>query len=172
MNVRRVMVLLIAILALVAAGCGGDSNESAGDAETTVATVETTDDDTMTDDSAAATDDDADDTVELSGKCAEFADISTRIGESLSGDTANLDEAADLFDEIADEVPDEIREDYQVIADNFSKIAEALEGVDLTSGETPSPEALAKLQEVTASMDSAEVQQASENIQAWVEENC
>ncbi len=69
-------------------------------------------------------------------------------------------------------MPDEIKADYQVIAENFSKIAEALKGVDLTNGQTPSPEALAKLQELAASMDSAEVQQASQHIEAWVQKNC
>ena len=69
-------------------------------------------------------------------------------------------------------VPDEIKDDYQVIAQNFAKIAEALKGVDLTSGQTPSPEALAKLQELSKTMNSAEVQQASQHIEAWVKEHC
>ena len=57
-------------------------------------------------------------------------------------------------------MPDEIKDDYKVISENFAKIADALKGVDLTSGQAPSPEALAKLQEISSSMDSAEVQQA------------
>jgi type VI protein secretion system component VasK len=69
-------------------------------------------------------------------------------------------------------VPDEIKADYQVIAENFKKIAEALKGVDLTSGQAPSPEALAKLQELSQSMDSPKVQQATQHIEAWVKENC
>ena len=83
-----------------------------------------------------------------------------------------MEDAAKAFADIADQVPDEIKDDYQVIAENFSKIAEALKGVDLTSGQTPSPEALAKLQELSKSMDSAEVQQATQNIEAWVSQHC
>ena len=59
-----------------------------------------------------------------------------------------------------------------MIAENFKKIAEALKGVDLTSGQAPSPEALAKLQELSTSMDSPKVQQATQHIEAWVKKNC
>ena len=171
-NGRRIAALLIAVLALVAAGCGGSSSdEASSDTETTVAT-ETTATDDMT-----ATDDDSETSTDvdlgnLSGECAQFAGISSTLAQSLSGQDANIEDAAKAFDEIADKVPDEIKDDYQVIAENFSKIAEALKGVDLASGQTPSPEALAKLQELSASMDSAEVQQASQHIEAWVQEHC
>ena len=94
------------------------------------------------------------------------------LAASLSGQTTDLQEASKIFDEIADQVPDEIKADYQVIAENFKKIAEALKGVDLTSGQAPSPEALAKLQELSTSMDSPKVQQATQHIEAWVKKNC
>ena len=173
MNGRKVMVLLIAVLALVAAGCGGDgNNEASADTETAVATETAAAEDTMAETDTSATSTDATSIGELSGECAQFAGISQKLAQSLSGQNANLEDASKAFNEIADQVPDEIKDDYQVIADNFAKIADALKGVDLQSGETPSPEVLAKLQEVSASMDSAEVQQASQNIEAWVTEHC
>ena len=171
-NGRRIAALLSAVLALVAAGCGGSSSdEASSDTETTVATEATaTDDMTATDDDSETSTDV--DLGNLSGECAQFAGISSTLAQSLSGQDANIEDAAKAFDEIADQVPDEIKDDYQVIADNFAKIADALKGVDLTSGQAPSPEALAKLQELSASMDSAEVQQASQHIEAWVQEHC
>ena len=172
MNGRRIAALLIAVLALVAAGCGGSSSdEASSDTETTVATETTTPEETTatTDDSGTSTDIDL---GNLSGECKQFAGISSKLAQSLSGQDANMEDAAKAFADIADQVPDEIKDDYQVIAENFSKIAEALKGVDLTSGQTPSPEALAKLQELSKSMDSTEVQQASQNIEAWVQEHC
>jgi hypothetical protein len=48
-----------------------------------------------------------------------------------------------------------------VLAANFRELAAALEGVDLAA---PSPEDIAKIQEITQSMDSADVQEASRNI--------
>jgi predicted RND superfamily exporter protein len=177
-NGRRIAALLIAVLALVAAGCGGSSSdEASSDTETTVATETTATDDTTAMEDTTATTDDSETSTDidlgnLSGECAQFAGISSKLAQSLSGQDANIEDAAKAFDEIADQVPDEIKDDYQVIAENFSKIAEALKGVDLTSGQTPSPEALAKLQELSKSMDSAEVQQASQHIEAWVQEHC
>jgi hypothetical protein len=172
MNGRKMAVLLVAAIALVAAGCGGDSNNDASaDTETTVVTDTTTSEDTTTTDSSA-TSTDATDIGDLSGECAQFAGISTKLAESISGQNADLESASKAFSEIADQVPDEIKADYEVIAKNFEKLAEALKGVDLTSGATPDAETLAKLQEVASSMDSAEVQQASQHIEAWVTENC
>ena len=178
MNPRRIAALLIAVLALVAAGCGGSSSdEASSDTETTVATETTATEDTTATEETTATTDDSETSTDidlgnLSGECAQFAGISSKLAQSLSGQDANIEDAAKAFDEIADQVPDEIKDDYQVIADNFAKIADALKVVDLTSGQAPSPEALAKLQELSASMDSAEVQQASQHIEAWVQEHC
>jgi hypothetical protein len=182
-NKFRVLVVPIAVLALVAAGCGGDSsNESASDAsETTVAaeTTMTTEETTAAEESSAsasasasASSSSSSSDLALGGKCKEFAGVSQQLAASLSGQTADLQEASKIFDEIADQVPDEIKADYQVIAENFKKIADALKGVDLTSGKAPSPEVLAKLQELSQSMDSPKVQQATQHIEAWVKENC
>ena len=169
MNGRRLAGLLIAAVALIAAGCGGsDSNEASPD--TTAVPTETMSVETTATDSGTSTDDGS--IGDLSGDCAQFAGVSSKIAQSLSGQDANMEDAAKAFADIADQVPDEIKDDYQVIAENFSKIAEALKGVDLTNGETPSPEALAKLQELSKSMDSAEVQQATQNIEAWVSQHC
>ena len=169
----------IAVLALVAAGCGGDSsNESSADAtettvaaETTMTTEETTESSASASASASSSSSSTGD-LALGGKCKEFAGVSQQLAASLSGQTADLQEASKIFDEIADQVPDEIKADYQVIAENFKKIADALKGVDLTSGEAPSPEVLAKLQELAQSMDSPKVKQATQHIEAWVKENC
>ena len=57
----------------------------------------------------------------LSGDCAQFAGVSAKIAQSLSGQDANMEDAAKAFADIADQVPDEIKDDYQVIAENFSE---------------------------------------------------
>jgi ABC-type glycerol-3-phosphate transport system substrate-binding protein len=147
-NGRRIAALLIAVLALVAAGCGGSSSdEASSDTETTVATETTATDDTTAMEDTTATTDDSETSTDidlgnLSGECAQFAGISSKLAQSLSGQDANIEDAAKAFDDIADKVPDEIKDDYRVIAENFSKIAEALKGVDLSSVLAPSPEEL------------------------------
>jgi uncharacterized protein YydD (DUF2326 family) len=176
MNGRKLMLLLIAVLALVAAGCGGDSKS-----EATPATVETTvetdtaatetnrAEDTTATDSTATT---GVDTSALTGKCAELAQLGAKLSQSMSGQSGSLDDVSKVFDELAGQVPDEIKADYEVLAKNFKTIAEALKGVDLQSGQAPSPDQAAKLQQALASIDNAEVQAATKRIEAWAAKNC
>lgn len=171
MNGRKLIVLLLATLALAAAGCGGDDNsEASGDTDTTVVeettTEETTTEETTTEDEASA------DETTLSGKCVELAGIGAKFSQAASGGNAGLEEISKLFDELAANVPDEIKDDFQVLADNYAKLAEATKGIDLSSGKQPSAEDLAKMQEVTSSLNSPEIQEASKNIQDWATKNC
>ena len=177
MNGRRLALLAVAAVALAAAGCGGGGSEEASDdadvvvTETMPTEVATTDDTTTTDDTATETSEGID-TGALTGKCAELAGLGSRLAGAMSGQNAEAADVANLFDELADEVPDEIKDDWEVLARNFQKIADALKGVDLSSGETPSAEALAKLQELSATFDSQEMQDAAAHIEAWAQENC
>ncbi len=52
----------------------------------------------------------------------------------------------------------------------YSKIADAI--VNFKPGATPDPAALAKLQKVSAEIDTNRLTQASQNIAAWLQENC
>jgi hypothetical protein len=176
MNRRRFGVLLVAVLALVAAGCGGGSNDASSDTTTIVSgatTDETTTEETMTDETT--TEDTSTsagvDTSALTGKCAELAGLGSKLAAAMGGQNGDVQDVSKLFDDLADQVPDEIKADWQVLAQNFSKIAEALKGVDLSSG-TADPQALAKLQQLATTLDSQEVQQAATHIEAWAKENC
>jgi hypothetical protein len=175
MNGRRLTVLLLAVLALLAAGCGGDdSNEASGDTDTAIV-EETTGADTTeqaTETSGGeATETNAGSTT-LSAECAELASLGTKIAQAVTGSNANVEQASKLLDQLATKAPDEIKADVQVIAENFSKIAEKMKDLDLSAGGTPSPDDLAKLQELTASLSSPEVTKAGQRIQAWAEKNC
>jgi len=175
MSGRTLAALLVAALALVAAGCGGSSDEASSDTTTvaveTTTTEATTTEDMTTTDTATDTTSNAD-LGALTGKCAELAGLGTKLAAAMGGQDAGVADVSKVFDELADEVPDEIKADWQVLAENFGKIAEALKGVDLTNGGTPDAETLAKLQELSATLDSQEVQQASAHIEAWVTQNC
>jgi hypothetical protein len=163
MNTRLLAALLLAALALFAAGCGGDDGGDSASSDTAVVETESTDD------AATETTDDGDEV--LGGECTELAGLGAQL-QSAMGNAGDLDSTSEVFDELADRVPEEIREDFQVLADNFKEFAEALEGVDLSSGATPDAETLAKLQQAVASMDQPAVEEASNNIEAWVQENC
>ena len=176
------MALLVAAAALVAAGCGGsDNNEASGSAETTVATetATTTEAATTTTEAATTTEASTDTGTStdasigaLTGKCAELSQLGAKLSQSMSGQSGNLDDVSKVFDELAGQVPDEIKADYEVLAKNMKKIAEALKGIDLQSGKAPSADQAAKLQQALASIDNAEVQAATQHIEAWATKNC
>ena len=117
MNVRKLMVLLLAVLALAVAGCGGDDSTAtaSGDTDTTVVEETTTEDTTEETTTEDRRDDDRRRTASLGGKCAEFAGSRC---EDLAGvcpaATRASTRPSELFDELASEVPDEIRADFEV----------------------------------------------------------
>jgi hypothetical protein len=107
-----------------------------------------------------------------SENCREFVQFASALGQALSGtgDT-DVEEAAAAMQEFADQAPEEIRDDFQVLADAYAKIANALEGVDLTDT-TPDADAIAKLAQLSQEIDQAELTEASQNISEWTSENC
>ncbi len=156
-----------------AAGCGGDDDSSASDDTTvteTTTTEETTEEETTEEET---TEEETTDTTETSASgsitenCEEFAQIGAQVSEAITG-TADVDEIKAAFDELAAAAPDEIKADFEVLAEYMGAVAEALGGVDVGAGETPDPAALAKL----AQIDAAEATAASTNISNWVTENC
>lgn len=175
---RLVPLLFVACFAMFVfafAGCGGDGDDSASDdtvatETTTVEETETTETETVTE--TEETEDT--DTTETSGddfasseNCEEFATIGAQVSQALTG-TTDVAEIRSAFDELASAAPDDIKADFEVLAEYMGTVAEALEGVDLQSGETPDPSALAKL----AAIDATAATAASTNISTWVAENC
>jgi hypothetical protein len=177
MNARWLVVLLLAALALVAAGCGGDDDGDSASSDTAVVETDAPDDGEGTMDGSTETDTtetDAADDAEgaLGGECAELAGLGAQVQNAFGNTTGDIDSVAEVLDELAERVPEEIRDDYQVLADNFKEFADVLKDVDLSSGATPDAETLAKLQEAASSMDAPEVREATANIEAWVKANC
>jgi hypothetical protein len=169
--VRLLTIAVVLVLALAGAACGGDE-ETAG--ETDTVTLETTTDETTTDETTEETDTDTvGDSIE-SEDCQELINASASLSQALgsAGTDSDLDDVSTFFDEFAEEAPEEIRADFQVLADAYEAYAEAIEGIDLQSGQTPDPEALQQLQDALTSIDQEEVTAASERISAWANENC
>ncbi len=164
---------------LVGAGCGGD-DEAASDTITLADTTldDTTLDDTTTDETTTTDDtttDDSDDSDGLAaGECAELVEAGTQLGQAFGsgGPSENLDDVSDLYDDVVDNAPEEIRADIQILADAWEEYADVLDDVQVEAGETPDPEDLAKLQQAIASIDQQEVAAASQRISAWTTANC
>jgi len=185
---RKLVPLLViasfALLVFAFAGCGGDDNSASGDttATETTTTEETTTEETTTDTETTeteTTEDQGTDTTEASGddfatsdNCQEFAQVGTKISEALSGaGGGDLQDAKAAFDELTAAAPNEIKDDFQVIADAYGKMADALQGVDL-SNPNPDPATVAKLTKLGQELNQAKLTQASTNISNWARDNC
>jgi len=108
-----------------------------------------------------------------SAKCRQYVQLLSNYASALAGaGGTDTEKAAQALQEIADQAPDEIKGDFQTLADAYSKIADALKGTDLSAGQTPDAATLAKLAQLGKEIDSAKVSQASTNISTWLTKNC
>jgi len=164
----RWLALLVLSIALVAAGCGGGSNESAASTETT--TTETA----MTE--STSTEETSTGTTDLSGildnkDCLALAGIGATIAQALSGATGGNTNTEDL-QQLVDKVPAEIQADVQTLADAFGQYAAKLKDIGIKAGSTPSAAQLQQLQAALASLDQQKLTAASSHIEAWAKDNC
>ncbi len=119
---RVVAIAVVLVLALMGASCGGDDSDTASDTDTVVTETEgitaedTTTDETTDDDGSFATD-------QCSSLVAAASSVATAF--SATGDTGELEEARAEVEEFADDAPDEIRDDLQVLVDAYDELAES-----------------------------------------------
>jgi hypothetical protein len=169
--------VLVAALALVGAGCGGGDDEGAGDTDTAVvtdtATTDTTTDETTTEDTETDTDTDVDAGGFASEDCADLISASAALSQAFgAAGTSDLGDSANAFDQLADRVPDDIKADFQVLADAYREYADAIQDIGLQEGDTPSAEQIAQLTQALSSIDTQAVSEASTNISTWATANC
>jgi hypothetical protein len=143
-------------------GCQAAANEVSKDTKTAEAETPASEE---TDTTTTATSDPSN--IATPEKCQQFAQIGARISAALSG-TANFDEIKTGFDELAAAAPYDIKADFETLAEYMGAVAEALQGVNVAAGETPGPQASAKL----AQIDTTAATAASTNIAKWIRENC
>jgi len=157
---RRLITILVAatvgVFVLAGAGCGGGGNSSTASSETTETTEATT---------TTATTETSTTSGVTAKDCQEFAQVGAKISSALTGST-DVQKLKDAFAELTAAAPADIKGDFQTLSDYIGQIADALQGVQ--PGQTPSADALAKLQ----SLDSTAATQASQNIAKWVTDNC
>jgi ribosomal protein L12E/L44/L45/RPP1/RPP2 len=165
----RWLALLVMALALVAAGCGGNDNESAGSDETAI------EDTTSTESTSEETTEESTDTGDLSGvlddeDCLRLAGIGATFAQAITG--ANDEEAAEAFQNLVDNVPDEIKADVQVLADWFAEYSAKVKDIGIEAGQTPTADQIQQLTAALATTNQEEVSAASERLGTWANENC
>jgi hypothetical protein len=170
MTTKLASVLLLALVAgALAAGCGGD-DDSAGDGGAAI---------TQAADEGSTTDGDEDGGSDESlgfasgDDCAQLSSLGASLSNALGGgNPEDLEQQAQFFEEFADRTPEDIRGDFQTVAEFYSRLTKALADADVQPGEQPDPEAIQALQEAATSIDQEKLSTASTNIEKWVVENC
>lgn len=117
------------------------------------------------------------------GYCDRMEQADKDLASLEGGDLQGLDQAIDTIHEIADDAPDDVAGDWEVLDQAVTDLETALEeaGVELSdlegisSGEIPEgldPAKLATLGEDLSKIGSQEVQDASDNIQKHAKDEC
>jgi len=171
-----VVAVLCALAIAVAAGCGGGGNKDASGTTSAEAAATT---EAVTTTAMTAEADTTSSTVSNLSKlasaanCRQLAGLGTQLSQAFSGaDSNDLQEQAKFFKNFADRTPEDIRPDFELVADAFTKIADALKGMNLQNGQTPSADAIAKLQKLSGEIDQKKLLAAQQHITAWVSNNC
>jgi hypothetical protein len=164
----RWLSILVVALAFVAAGCGGGDDESAATDETAIEETTTSEDTTSEETST--------DTTDLSGvladeDCLALAGVGATIASAFAGAGGDTESTAKL-EQLAEKVPDEIKDDVQTLAAAFAEYADKLQEIGIEPGATPTADQLQQLQGAIASLDQEELTAASNRIEAWAKENC
>jgi len=170
----RWLALLALSLALVAAGCGGGSNESAA--------TETSTEETTTTESAITTEETSTEASGTTGNtfnwtskdCQNlvkaFVGLSAAVGAASTGQDVSPD--VQQFAKYVDEVPDEIQADVKTIAGAYNEFLAKLKDIGYKAGQVPTADQLQQLQDASKSMGDPEVQAAGERLSAWTTKNC
>jgi hypothetical protein len=176
MNGRsRSVMLLGAVLALVVAttGCGSKKKSSTPAAQTTTQAASTTTTEQMTTGTSTSSAGSGIASVATAGNCKQLSDLSAAFTKAITGTGGNdFAQRSKILKEFADKTPSDIRPDFEVLADAFSKYASAFKDIHFTPGQVPDAATLAKLQKLTAQIDQTAVTKASTHISAWAQKNC
>ena len=171
MRSTALSVAALGALVVVLAGCGGGGHK-ASTTTTTAAAAATTAKQTATTAKSAATAS-ALSGLATSANCRQLADLGAKYSDALKGtDAADVKKEAALLKQFASKTPSAIRPDFETVAADYSKVAEALQGVHLKQGSIPNPAALLKLEKLATSIDTQALAKASANIGAWAQKNC
>ncbi|MGK2928963.1 MAG: hypothetical protein ACSLFO_05230 [Acidimicrobiales bacterium] len=177
----KLVLALVGVLSLLLGACGDDDDDAtSGDAET----VEN--DESASDAGDGDVEEAAEDAVEgeidamFDGDCAflgQFAGAGFEEGfdptAALTGGDAGEAFAllAEQFEEVADAAPGEIEDSFATLAEGMGSFADAFAGIDFSDPSSIDPEALETL-EAFEDGPGAEFEAASEEVSAWIEENC
>lgn len=163
MATKRLGSLALALtLGLTMVACGGGDDDKASTEDSTTTTGS----------------DDGDGIAAFTEDCAEltqaFAGAYASIGAGFGAGGSELDDAAEYFENVADKLPKEIRADFQLFAEAYGEFAKAMAeaDIDMSNPASMDPDQMEELQKIGESLEGPEIEEASANVQAYLEAKC
>ena len=194
---RTLLALVLLPLLVFLVSCGGDDDDGGGSSANnqpsasdsssssngSSSSSDTTNNSSSSDSSGSSDSNDAT-AAEIMANCPELtgffgAFTSGAFANPASGGSAEADfeDTVKVFQAAADNAPNEIKGDMQVLADGLAKYFSTLSdlGVDLNnpaSFATLDEDKLAQLQTALETFDNASFEEAANNVSAYVDEHC
>jgi len=157
--------VLVLVLVLAVAGCGGGKKKSAA-AATTAATTTT----------SAASTGAVTPSFASSKNCQQLAALGAKMSQALQASAGNglssLGDEANIFKTLASAAPAEIRGDFETFAAAFSGYAKALSNAGIKAGKTPTAAQIAALTAAAKAVSTPKLQAAEQHLAAWGQTNC
>lgn len=91
------------------------------------------------------------------------------LGSAFGADTGDVEELNRQLEELETKVPDEIADDFQIVADAFAEFGNAMTS---TGGNILDPATQQALEEASEALEAPEVTEAQANIEAYLEREC
>jgi hypothetical protein len=115
--------------------------------------------------------------------CSDLKAAVKEVDALKGGDFSDLEKTTDTMNELADEAPDEIKDDWEILVKGVEKLVDALKkaGLDdddmatLQSGEVPDDVDMTALQSLMTeiqALDTPEFQEAGDNINKHAKDEC
>jgi hypothetical protein len=160
-------VFAVGTLSLSLTACGGDDGGLDGNASAEDI-AEAIEENTGGQVSADDIEDEVADAIEgVNGACAGAAFLAGGLFTAFTG-AEGLDQVRAYFDTALDDAPDEIKGDLTVLRETYEELGTLVEEHGGLAAAMSDPEVQAEFEE----LDTPEVEQASDNVEAWISENC
>ena len=167
---RRPVVILAVLLAVLAAGCGAKKKVAVVQVTTTNAAPTTTAAAPTTTSSSAP----AIAGFATSGNCARLEAMAANVAKSINPSSGQVDpqKYADAIEKMADAAPSDIKSDFKTFADAYSTMIKAYTSSGYKPGKVPSAAQIAKLSAASKALSTPKVQTAVQHLTAWGRKNC
>ena len=107
-------------------------------------------------------------------ECRRLHTLAAKMGQAFTGRTPAADTRAyaAALQRLAKTAPTDMRGDFGVLADAYSKIAAAVAAAYTGTGATPTPDQLKQLADVGSELNTGAINDAASNVNVWLQQTC